>query len=144
MRNPMNRGKSGQGGFTLIEVLVTVVVVTFGLLGFAGLLTKAIMSNRQATQRSDATILAYDMTERMRVNRVAALAGAYNLAMDSSPSGASVAGTDLADWVSLIADVLPGGDGSVSVDGNGNATITIQWEERNDGQPTTFVTQSSI
>ncbi len=135
---------SAQRGFSLIEVLVTIVVVSFGMLGFAGLLNESIVSNRQAYMRSQATLLAHDIIERMRVNRPAAVGGNYTIALASSPAGGSVAGDDLVEWKSLLANYLPAGDGSVVADGTGNVTVVIVWDDDNDGVPTTFTTQGSL
>jgi type IV pilus assembly protein PilV len=128
----------------MIEVMIAVVIVSFGLLGFAGLLTKAIQDNRVAYMRSQATILAYDITERMRANRNAAISGGYTIAMGSNAAGTTLAALDTQDWKGNLASLLPGGDGAVNVDGNGNATITIRWDEDGDGIPTQFTTQTSI
>jgi type IV pilus assembly protein PilV len=133
-----------ESGFTMIEVMIAVVIVSFGLLGFAGLLTKAIQDNRVAYMRSQATILAYDITERMRANRIAAISGGYTIAMGSNAAGTTLAALDTQDWKGNLATLLPGGDGAVNVDGNGNATITIRWDEDGDGIPTQFTTQTSI
>jgi len=131
-------------GFTLIEVLVTIVITTVGLLGFAALLNRAVVSNRQAYMRTQADIMAYDLAERMRVNRAAALGGAYNLALGSNPTGGTVAGDDLVDWRGKLTTALPSGNTAITVDGNGNVAITIQWDDDNDGTPTVFVTQTTI
>ena len=128
----------------MIEVMIAVVIVSFGLLGFAGLLTKAIQDNRVAYMRSQATILAYDITERMRANRNAAISGGYTIAMGSNAAGTTLAALDTQDWKGNLASLLPGGDGAVNVDGNGNATITIRWDEDGDGIPTQFTTQTSL
>jgi type IV pilus assembly protein PilV len=133
-----------ESGFTMIEVMIAVVIVSFGLLGFAGLLTKAIQDNRVAYMRSQATILAYDITERMRANRNAAISGGYTIAMGSNAAGTTLAALDTQDWKGNLASLLPGGDGAVNVDGNGNATITIRWDEDGDGIPTQFTTQTSL
>lgn len=55
-------------GFTLIEVLVTVVVVSIGLLGLAGLQINGLRANVSSEARSKATLLASDIIERMRAN----------------------------------------------------------------------------
>ncbi len=55
-------------GFTLIEVLVTVVVVSIGLLGLAGLQISGLRANMSSEARSTATLLATDIVERMRAN----------------------------------------------------------------------------
>ncbi len=65
-------------GFTLIEVLVTIVVVSIGLLGLAGLQIDGLRANMSSESRSKATLLADDITERMRANPVGVTAGAYN------------------------------------------------------------------
>lgn len=57
-------------GFTLIEVLVTVVVVSIGLLGLAGLQINGLRANMSSEARSKATLLASDILERMRANPV--------------------------------------------------------------------------
>ena len=55
-------------GFTLIEVLVTLVILMFGLLGIAGLMAKGQKASYEAYQRQQALALASDMTERIRSN----------------------------------------------------------------------------
>ncbi len=59
-------------GFTLIEVLVTLVILTFGLLGIAGLMAKGQRIAFEAFQRQQAVALASDMGERIRGNRLLA------------------------------------------------------------------------
>ena len=61
-------------GFTLIEVLVTLVILMFGLLGIAGLMAKGQRASFEAYQRHQALAIANDMAERMRANRSQATA----------------------------------------------------------------------
>lgn len=136
--------RRSQSGATMIEVLVSLLVVALGLLGYAGLLLKSQQSNLSAYSRSQATMLAYDIAERMRANRVAALGGGYNIAVGSALGGGGMAGTDLADWKANMAQSLTGGDGSVSVDLQGNVTIVVQWSDKRDGTLTSFTTQTSL
>jgi len=67
-----------QSGFTLLEVLVAILVLSIGLLGLAGLMASSIRNNHSAYQRTQATWLAYDMIDRMRVNRANAITSANN------------------------------------------------------------------
>lgn len=60
--------RRNHSGFTLIEVLVTVVVVSIGLLGLAGLQINGLRANLSSEARSKATLLASDIIERMRAN----------------------------------------------------------------------------
>lgn len=68
IRNPY-RPRGRQRGFSLLEVLVAVVVLAFGLLGFALLQTMNVRYVQSANYRTQATNLAYDLTELMRSNR---------------------------------------------------------------------------
>lgn len=136
--------KKKHQGFTMIEVLITILIVAFGLLGFAGLLTKSIQDNRVAYMRSQATVLAYSAIESMRVNRSAAISGSYTIAIGSNIGGTSVAALDVQAWKTDLSQFLPEGDGSISVDTDGNATIVIQWDDDGDGIATSFTTQTSI
>ncbi|MFN0160373.1 MAG: type IV pilus modification protein PilV [Burkholderiales bacterium] len=56
-------------GFTLVEVMVAIVILSFGLLGVAGLMVLGIQNTYSSQQRSTATQLAYDMIDRMRSNQ---------------------------------------------------------------------------
>jgi type IV pilus assembly protein PilV len=133
-----------QQGFTMIEVLVTTLVVSFGLLGFAGLLTESIQDNRVAYMRSQATVLAYSAIECMRANRSAAVAGSYAIALGSNIGGTSLAALDVQAWKNDLTQFLPEGDGSINVDSDGNATVIVQWDDDGDGVVTSFTTQTSI
>ena len=62
-------------GFTLLEVMVALVVLSVGLLGLAALQTATVRFNQNAYLRSQATNFAYDLADRMRANREAAIAG---------------------------------------------------------------------
>lgn len=138
------QGKRQQQGFSMMEVLVTVVIVAFGLLGFAGLLTKSIQDNRMAYMRSQATVLAYSVIECMRANRAAAVNGSYTIAIGSSAAGTSLAALDVQAWKTDMSLFLPEGDGSISVDGDGHATVIIQWDDDGDDVATVFTTQTAI
>jgi type IV pilus assembly protein PilV len=123
------------GGFTLVEVLVTLVILSVGLLGVAALHTASLRNNLDSAMRTQASVLAADIADRMRGNRNAAVAGDYNLALtDATPTltgTPTLAQRDLNAWRTLLGQMLPAGTGAVEVD---NATdvclITVQWGER--------------
>ncbi len=120
-------------GFSLLEVLVAVIVFSIGLLGLAALQMSGLKDNQSAYFRTEATVMAYDMADRMRLNRAVAEAGGYNLAItDNAPGGTTLVDTDRATWLTTIANTLPVGDGSIAlttVSGKQIITITIQWDD---------------
>ena len=118
-------------GFTLIEIMVAVVVLAIGLLGLAGLQATSLRFNNSAYHRSQATNLAYDMADRMRVNRQAALNGDYNIAItDTAPTGTALADVDRAEWRTALANTLPLGTGSIARTAGTNVfKITVQWDD---------------
>lgn len=133
-----------QHGSTLLEVLVAILLVAFGLLGYAGLFLSSHKKNNDANYRTLVTLMASDVLESMRANRAAALQGTYNIGIGSVPAGGTLAAADLARWKGNLADGLPAGDGSVSVDLQGNVTVKIQWDGSGAGAPSAFITQSAI
>jgi type IV pilus assembly protein PilV len=122
----MNR----QAGTSLIEILITVVLVSVGLLGLAGLQLTTVQNGNSSTERFEATTLARDILERMRANRQQALNGLYNLAMGDAPAAGGLPGNDLNAWMNSLA-TLPNGDGSVDVV-DGVVTIQVQWTDASD------------
>lgn len=116
-------------GFSLIEVLVALVVTALGVLGLVGAHLNAMKFNDTASVRSHATLLAYDIADRMRANRRDALSGSYDLALsDTAPTGTDVYQIDRRDWLNALATQLSDGDGSI-VRSNNTFTITVQWDE---------------
>lgn len=135
---------SRQTGFSMVEILVTLVVLSLGLLGVLGLQVTGLQRNDGAYLRTQASLYAYDIADRMRANRDNALAGTYNLLMtDSAPTGSGIANLDRSEWFTDLGS-LPGGDGSINVAGN-VATIVVQWDDsRAGGSQTTSVTVRTI
>ncbi len=66
----INHRKSRQSGFSMVEVLITIAVTSIGLLGLAGMQATGLNNNHSAYNRSQATVLAYDIADRMRSNMV--------------------------------------------------------------------------
>jgi len=70
-------------GLTLVEILIALLVLSVGLLGLAAMQTTAVKYTTSANQRTQATALAYDLVDRMRINRLAALNNDYNVAFEN-------------------------------------------------------------
>lgn len=124
-----------QGGFTLLEVLVALLVLSIGLLGLASLQATTSRYNYSAFLRSQATSLAYDMADRMRANRDEALAGSYDVSTFPSTApvcgvvaGSDVAARDISGWQSALACSLPDGIGRIVRNGN-TVTIGVRWDD---------------
>jgi type IV pilus assembly protein PilV len=119
---------NAQRGFSMVEVLVTMVIIAFGLLGVAGLLTTGLRNNQSSQLRTQASVLAYDMAERMRANRPAALNGEYALSSPGNP----IAASDKTAWNAALAAKLPSGTGTITSTTASNLVvfqITVQWDD---------------
>jgi type IV pilus assembly protein PilV len=127
-------------GFTLVEVMIALVVLSIGLLGIAGLYVVTLRSSGGAIYRMQAVNLASDMADRIRANRRAGLA--YNgAAADNNCYGAAavadctpqqMAANDLLVWNAQVATILPQGTTGVLVGGAAaplNYRITVNWIE---------------
>lgn len=123
----MNMPKISRG-FTLLEVLVTLIIMSIGFLGIAGLVVKTLQYNKGAYARSQATAAASDISDRMRANRTVALAGGYNLALAATPAGTTVPAAELVNWRTTLAATMPKGTGSISVL-NGAAVVIVRWDD---------------
>jgi len=134
----MNKQASSQSGFTMIEMLVALVILSVGLLGVAALQTRGQQFNYEAYVHTQATFLAYDLTDRMRNNPIQAQGGQYaatgnpNSEADCSPgpcSPAQLTGYDLSAWFNSVEQTLPGGEATISHDTTtGVYTIVIKWQ----------------
>ena len=139
-------------GFTLLEVLIAIVVLSFGLLGLAGLQAVGIKNTTDANVRTLAIQQAYDIADRIRANTVGATAGAYDSITNTVPAdpGCIASGctaTQLRDydqrfWNTNNRNMLPSGGGTVAVVGtmaipNKQYLITVMWNDRSDPAITT-------
>lgn len=131
--------KNQQSGFTLIEVLVALVVLAIGLLGLSSLQNQGLRFNRVAYLDSQATSLANDLLERIRVNRNVS---SYVIDFEETAETATVDCTtdscdpdematwDLEQWRDELANQLPAGTGSVELDDVAKVfTITVRYED---------------
>jgi type IV pilus modification protein PilV len=108
-------------GYSLVEILVAVLVISVGLLGVATLQTRGQQFNHFSYLRTQATFLAYDLMDRMRTNATEARKGTYavndgNCETEPTPdtecdnsecSYDRLAQYDLANWHYMVCDVLP-------------------------------------
>ena len=131
-----------ESGFTMIEVLVTLIILSIGLLGLAGLQARSMTNNHNAYLKSQATILASDMADRLRSNIVGVRAGNYNNAagtpgnqaacLAAGCNAATMATHDTHEWNTTLSQQLPAGQGTVT--GNGTTfVITVRWDEARNG-----------
>ncbi len=124
---------SYSGGFTLLEVMVALVVMSVGLLSLAGMQVIGLRTNHSAYMRTQATILSYDIVDRMRANigvpggygvqggdydqpTVSGSAGVEHTACEAPTGSCQMAEHDLFKWNQAIADALPNGVGVICID----------------------------
>jgi type IV pilus assembly protein PilV len=140
-----------QRGFTLLEVLISILVFSIGLLGVAGLLVMSVRTNHSAFLRTQASFLAESMAERMRTNL--GYVDQYNGTYDSSTVGAAscssasctptqLAAHDRAVWSQQLVEHLPAPTAEIDCDDRppdpgaagtqpyaGLCRMTITWTE---------------
>jgi type IV pilus assembly protein PilV len=137
-------------GFTLLEVLIALLVMSIGLLGIGKMMMLSARANDSAYMRSQATALGYTILDAMRANRQAAIVQGYDTALGVFPATGAGCGTtvaaacnsgqqaqnDLWQWGTSLGAQLPGGVGSVTTvtapdtvttAPNITATVTVQW-----------------
>ena len=134
MRTPTLQARRRASGFTMLEALVSILILSFGLLGLAGLFVSGAQNNRSANLRTVATQQAYNMADRMRTNMTALTvlsptvpyynlpaavqANCYTATACDSPT---MAKNDYYEWNDAAspisnASLLPGGYGVVCID----------------------------
>ena len=122
-----------QAGATMIEVLVSFVIFAFGMLGLLGLQTKTLAYSQASLTRSQASALTDDIVDRMRADRVNAMAGRWNTdvgtpAASITPTGTGVYTTDLPAWKAEVEALLTDGQAAVTVNA-GVVTVLITWDD---------------
>ena len=129
-----------QYGFTLLEVLIALLILSIGLLGLAALQTTGLRSNQMASMRTLATEAGYDITDRMRANPVGVAAGEYVIAVGDAPGGSGTALTDLTDWRARVEQLPGGASGITQCDTTSTPAcdglthvITVYWDEARTG-----------
>jgi type IV pilus assembly protein PilV len=130
MRAPLPISRKSAAGFTLVEVLVALVVLSIGLLGIASLQLSSLRWNHGASKRSQATLLAYDILDRMRANPNAARAGQYS----GGTTPLTMATADLSQWrANITATLGAGSTGTVTAVATpavpGTFDITVSWDD---------------
>ena len=130
-------------GFSLVEVLIALIVMSVGVLGIAGLYVQSMQAGRSSMLRHHAVNLAGDIADRIRANPTGgaaytAAAGANNncVAQNVDCTIAEMAANDIFLWQQQANDFLPPmGDGSQQVIVAFNAgtppsyQITVRWDE---------------
>lgn len=127
-RNRVNR-LDQESGMSLLEVMVAVVVLSVGLIGVASLMLTSMRNNDATLARTQSTMLANEMYEKILANLPGAAAGHYSVSFASTlPTTATpmcdtaicstqqIAVWDIATWAARINKVLVGSDAEITVD----------------------------
>jgi type IV pilus assembly protein PilV len=139
-------------GFTLIEVLIALVVLSIGMLGIAALYLDSLRASRAALSRTQAVTLAGDIGERIRANRDPA--NAYHCAgvcdIDNPPGLNDVADDDIVEWLDAITTSLPaGGTGALTYTAGlanqpDSYAVVVSWPEIGYEDPLSVVLRIEI
>jgi type IV pilus assembly protein PilV len=136
MQDPQGRGRYATG-FSLVEVLIALIIMSVGMLGIAGLYVHSMQAGRTSLFRHHAVTLAGDVADRIRANPLggAAYEGAGDLICavgGGNCTAADMAANDVALWLAQAAATLP--DGTVAVEYDdalvpSTYEVTVTWSE---------------
>jgi len=131
--------KQRQAGFSLVEVLITLVIMSVGMLGIAGLYVQSMQAGRTSMFRHQAVTLAGDVADRIRANPRAGAAYSAAVGADNSCvtgdidcTPAQMAANDILLWQAQAFDALPAGGVAIAYDNGVNPPtyqITVSWNE---------------
>ncbi len=141
-RRPTGRHLArNQRGVSLLEVMISVLILGIGLLGIAAMQALALRGGQGSLESSQAVMQATSIAEAMRANRLNA--GNYAMAMTcSAGSGGSLAQNDQAAWINALKSTMGvAGDtstcGRIEALGNSRYRITVQWDDQRAGGSST-------
>ncbi|MBF6026196.1 type IV pilus modification protein PilV [Pseudomonas sp. P115] len=118
-----------EAGMTLIEVLVTVLILAVGLLGAAVIQLSALKFTDSSRMTSQASFIAYDMLDRIRANSAVDYGWGRAAGASASPTAASVRDLDLRDFdANILGFAGASAKGSVVVSGD-EVTVSISWDD---------------
>lgn len=120
------------GAISMVELLVAVLVTSVGLLGIAGAQLNSLRTTNDLMERTQATELAHDMIDRLRVDKAVALTGAYNspyVAEEGQVTPSTFAGLEVASWKATLTQLITTGQGRISVT-NGTAEVGVRWGDQ--------------
>ena len=132
------RSPRKQSGFSLVEVLIALVIMSVGMLGIAGLYVHSMQAGRTSMLRHHAVTLVGDVADRIRANPRAGIAYEGPGLDGSCVSGVvncddvAMAGHDILLWKQQATDTLPDGDVDITFDDSGNPPnyiIDVTWSE---------------
>ena len=132
------QGLRRQRGFSLVEVLVALIVMSVGMLGIASLYVQSMQAGRTSLFRHNAVTLAGDVADRIRANPMAGaayVAGGANfncIAQGVNCSAPQMAAQDVLVWQAQAAATLPAGIVDIEFDDTvapPTYQIGIQWQE---------------
>ena len=123
------------GGFTLLEILVAMLILAIGLLGVAAMQLRGMQYSHDAYLRTQISMLAYDIADRMRLNVAAAASYTGNYTVPTTAPGgcapaAVTATNDLACWHRQVYDALPPGSRANITLAGGEYTVSLGWDDR--------------
>ncbi len=135
-------------GFSLLECMLALAIVTLGIVGLMSLQSTGIISVRDAKTRSDAGLLANEMIALLWVDRVNLPAYALNPGTASCKEGGNApSNMVVAGWLGRIVEGLPGAAAytqSITIDTRNVVTIVLCWRGPQDSSPRTYATVSQI
>lgn len=120
-----------QRGVSLIEVMISVLIVSLGLLGAAALQATALRNNQGSYERTQTSILTQGIFDAMRANLAAVNANSYNTGgyICTAPQTASLATSDIARWITTLqTQIHSGACGSIEC-AAGVCTVNVRWDD---------------
>lgn len=121
-----------QKGFSLIEVMVSLVLVSIGLMSMTSLQSRSVNVSTVAYTETQSTFLLQEIVELLRANKVAAASGDYNIGLSSfsdlpSP-GTSIAEVDRYNWFNNLDNVLTSAEASINCNVDSHCVLELQYE----------------